>query len=93
LHDTFCPATQSRLGWRWLDGVDAPLGEEREVYLLRITCSDGSERTIELDAPAALYPASEVAADRARGAAVSIAVMQVGTHAASWPATLTLSIS
>lgn len=83
---------RSRLGWRWLDGVDAPLGEEREVYLLRFLRGDGSERAVELAAPAALYAASDVAADRAHGAAVTLSVVQIGTHATSRPATLSLTL-
>lgn len=83
---------RSRLGWRWLDGVDAPLGEEREAYMLRIVRADGSERVTEVGTPGALYPAADVAADRSRGASVTISVVQLGTHAASLPATLILSL-
>lgn len=33
---------RSRLGWRWADGTDAPLGEETELYEVTVTTSDGS---------------------------------------------------
>ena len=33
-------ARRSRAGWRWIDGADAPLGEERESY--RIDFADGA---------------------------------------------------
>lgn len=83
---------RSRLGWRWLDGVDAPLGEEREAYVLRILCGDGYERVIELGTPDVVYAAGDVAADRSRGGSVTVTVIQLGTHAVSRPATLDLSL-
>lgn len=60
---------RSRSGWRWEDGVDAPLGEEREAY--RVTMADGSVR--EVDRPELTLGAGERASS----------VMQVGTHGAS----------
>lgn len=83
---------RSRLGWRWLDGVDAPLGEEREAYVLRILRGDGSARAIELVTSGALYPPDDVAADRSRGASVTLSIVQLGTHATSRPETLILSL-
>jgi hypothetical protein len=83
----------SRLGWRWLDGVDAPLGEEREAYRLTITRADGSTRTHELTMPIAVYPAAEVTEDRAIGPSVTIAVIQLGTRATSRAALLTLPLA
>lgn len=75
----------SRLGWRWLDGADAPLGEDRESYLLTLRRADGRERTVELAEPVFRYLATEAAADRAAGPAVAVSVLQLGTYARSRP--------
>ncbi|OMJ30493.1 hypothetical protein BSZ14_18565, partial [Sphingomonas sp. Sph1(2015)] len=62
---------RSRIGWRWLDRVDAPLGEEAERY--RITIGD---RVEELTAPVW----SGTVADGTR-----VAIRQIGTWGASAP--------
>lgn len=82
----------SRLGWRWLDGVDAPLGEEKEAFLLRLVRGDGSERLREVHGATAVYPASEVAADRLLGPTVTMSVVQLGTHAPSPTATIAFTL-
>jgi len=67
---------RSRAGWRWIDGVDAPLVEERELYRVTIGTAPGvetSEATLTL-----------AAADR--GASVSI--RQVGSNGTSTAANL-----
>lgn len=74
---------RSRIGWRWADGIDTPLGEESERYRVTIIC-DGGEQTVE-----ASIPAFTLAAD-ARRAAIRITVRQIGTHGVSPPATLPL---
>lgn len=83
---------QSRIGFRWLDGTDAPLGEEREAYALTLTCGDGSTRVVELAEAGWRYAAADVLADRARGDHVTIAVVQRGTHAMSRASELILSL-
>ena len=35
---------RSRAGWPWIDGVDAPLGEDREAYRLTIQPDGGAAR-------------------------------------------------
>lgn len=68
---------RSRLGWRWRDDGDAPLGEERERY--RVTLGAGATaRTIDCDAPALTIPAAVLPAG-----ALTVAVQQIGTFAAS----------
>lgn len=62
---------RSRIGWRWLDRVDAPLGEETERY--RITIGD---RVEELTSP--MW--SGTVADGTR-----VAIRQIGTWGASAP--------
>lgn len=38
---------RSRGGWRWLDGVDAPLGEEAQAYQVVATAADGTSQNSE----------------------------------------------
>jgi hypothetical protein len=76
---------RSRIGWRWSDGVDAPLGEEREAYRISVLRGDGAAWTIETSTPALTL----ARADRASGVVVS--VRQVGAHGASPPATLSIA--
>lgn len=75
---------RSRIGWRWSDSMDAPLGEERERYRVSIVPEGGTAWTAEVATPAMLLPPAS------RAAALSIAVRQIGTHGLSLPATLTL---
>ncbi|MEH3041203.1 MAG: phage tail protein [Sphingomonas paucimobilis] len=67
----------------WRDGVEQPLVEEREAYLLTVTDAGGTARTIELNEP--YWRPVDVAG------AVTIAVRQIGTNGLSPPATLFLS--
>ena len=76
---------RSRLGWRWQDGVDAPLVEERESYRVTIDAADGSRREVPVDTPELTIPA----ADRAGGTA-TVEVRQLGTFAASHAARITI---
>lgn len=75
---------RSRNGWRWIDGADAPLGEERERYRVTISPVGGPERVVE----AAVAAASVSAAERAAG--VTVSVRQMGSHGTSPPAVLTI---
>ena len=77
---------RSRSGWAWLDGGETPLGEERELYRLRLSVP-GFERTVEVGEPAYVYAAPQRIADGVAGA-VTFSVSQVGTYAASRPAAL-----
>lgn len=54
---------RSRAGWRWVDGVDVPLGEEREAWEARVVRGDGSERIEALGSAALVVPAAERAGD------------------------------
>ena len=74
---------RSRIGWRWADGLDTPLGEEGERYRVTII-SGGGEQTVEVGTSAFVLAAN------ARRAATGIEVRQIGTHAVSPPATLRL---
>lgn len=74
---------RSRSGWDWIDGVDAPLAEERERYQVEIAW-DGGGRIELTDAPGIMLTAEESAA------AVAVTVRQIGAHGLSPPATLIL---
>jgi hypothetical protein len=73
---------RSRLGWRWRDGGDVPLGEEREGYAVTLTAG-GTTQRVTTAVPRAVF------ADVADGAA-TIEVRQLGTYAPSAPATLSI---
>lgn len=68
---------RSRIGWRWVDGMDAPLGEESERYRVAIIREGGSERIVETVSPTLVLSADE------RDAGARIQVRQIGTHALS----------
>ncbi|HEV2568703.1 phage tail protein [Sphingomonas sp.] len=77
----------SRIGWAWIDGMDAPLGEVEERYRLRVLRADGSSRVHELGQPSFGYGALIAADDLALGE-VRLEVSQVGSGALSRPAVL-----
>ncbi|WP_456299979.1 phage tail protein [Sphingomonas radiodurans] len=76
---------RSRIDWRWRDGADAALGEEREAYRVAITRLSGSVETLETVVPA-LFLASAELADMP----VAVAVRQLGTNGASDAAVITI---
>ncbi|WP_085808969.1 phage tail protein [Sphingomonas sp. TZW2008] len=71
---------RSRSDWRWRDGVDAALGEEREAY--RITIGDSGapiEATVSwCDLPSGVFASG----------AIPVHVSQIGTYGASAAATI-----
>jgi hypothetical protein len=81
---------RSRRGWAWLDGDDAPLAEESECYEVSIS-GTGFMRQATVSEPTYVYAAADRAADGASGT-LRVEVSQVGTHARSRPATLTIAI-
>jgi hypothetical protein len=74
---------RSRADWRWRDGVDAALGEEREAYRVTVTGGDGETRLFEPREPALLLTEE-------RAGALSIAVRQLGTNGASAAAAMVI---
>ena len=54
---------RSRQGFDWLDGVDAPVAEERESYVISLRGDGGAPRVSESAAPWAIYSSAEQAAD------------------------------
>ncbi len=73
---------RSRAGWRWLDGVDAPLAEEREAYRIALGAG-GAAGVIDTAEPEIALTGIEVSA----GAA---SVRQVGTNGRSPARTIIL---
>ena len=76
---------RSRAGWRWLDRVEVPLGEEAERYRVTVTGTGGA-RDVEVTAPAIALSA----ADRA-GGPVTVTVRQRGTIAESPAASIVVA--
>ena len=76
---------RSRAGWRWIDGADAPLAEERELYRATIAPAGAAAYTIEIDSPALTVPAS----DRAGGGAI-VSVRQAGLYGESLPCVIAI---
>lgn len=75
---------RSRIDWRWRDGVDAALAEEREAYRIEIIGAGGQAVTLETNAPHATVPLATIS-----GAPARVTVRQIGTHGASPAATVT----
>ncbi len=85
---------RSRDGWRWVDGVDAPLAEQQELYAVTVVPSLGAARATQTSSPTYNYSAAQIVADKAAGAATTtLSVSQIGTQQTSLATTLTLSLS
>jgi Putative phage tail protein len=85
---------RSRDGWRWADFVDVPLAEQAELYRVIVLSNGTVLRTTETTSAEWVYESAAIAADIASGAtAVAIEVRQIGTYAASRPATLSLNLT
>jgi len=74
---------RGRLFAPWRDGVDQPLVEEREAYLLTVTDAAGAARSIELAEPQ--WRMVDVTGP------VTVELRQIGTNGLSPPATLSYS--
>lgn len=72
---------RSRAGWRWIDGVDAPLAEEGEAY--RVTLTTGTNvRDVDVTGPSIVLSVAE------RSGPVGVAVRQRGVFGESLAAEL-----
>ena len=74
---------RSRGGWRWIDGADAPLVEEREAY--RVTIEAGPDGT---GGGETLVPGWTVDAATLAAGPVTVSVRQRGTWGDSPAATI-----
>jgi len=72
---------RSRAGWRWIDGVDAPLAEEIEAYRVTVTTS-ATSREADVSEPWITVTAAE------RSGSASVAVRQRGVFGESLAANL-----
>ena len=81
---------RSRDGWAWLDEMDAPLGEARELYRVSLAGSGGTVE-IETATPSALFDAAQVAQAGSGGATLSI--RQLGDVATSRAAILPITLT
>lgn len=81
---------RSRAGLAWIDGVDVPLGESSERYLVRITGPVGSIE-IPVATPELVVDASAMAS--VGMGTVAIQVIQVGDFASSRPEKLEIFIA
>lgn len=74
---------RSRAGLAWSDGIDAPLGEDRERYRIAGVSLGGNESVLaESDVPSATIPAATIAA---AGGAMTLRIRQLGNLALSDP--------
>lgn len=69
---------RSRLGFDWLDGGDAPLGEERERYRVTVQPDGGAARQVEVAEGGWTYDPVAQAADGGDAAAGIWQVVQIG---------------
>lgn len=85
---------RSRAGWNWIDGADAPLAEEQELYRIDLSQGGTAFRSASVATPYWTYDAAAIAADIAAGisGAVAVAVRQIGTFGPGRPATLSITI-
>jgi hypothetical protein len=76
---------RSRGSWRWLDGVDAPLNEQAEAYLVGIGDPGAPDLQWPSAAPSLEIDASSWAAIRSARAGKPLWVRQIGAVSASPP--------
>jgi Putative phage tail protein len=79
---------RSRAGWAWRDGIDVPVGEDREAYLI-----DWAGGSVETGEPAFTYTAAARAGDLAAGmTSRTFSIRQSGSAALSPPLSFTISL-
>jgi hypothetical protein len=79
---------RARGGWQWRDGVDLPLGEESERYLVSFGTAGASLTTWETNGPSLDVAAATLEALVAMLPSGTFQVRQQGTHALSRPLAL-----
>lgn len=83
---------RSREGWAWLDGVDAPLSEESELYDLTLEGSAGPVR-LSIELPEVQLSAELLDSFRTQGlSSLQLSIVQVGRFAVSLPLTGTIPL-
>jgi hypothetical protein len=81
---------RSRTGWRWLDGAEAPIGEEAERYEVIVSDGSGAGRRVELSEAEYRYDTAMQQTDQVTGP-LTIEVVQLGTFGRSRPTRTTIS--
>jgi hypothetical protein len=81
---------RSRGSWAWLDGVEVPLSEQTETYLVGLGDSEAPDLRWETGAPLIEIAASIWSSIKSAHAGKPLWVRQVGTAAASIPLLLTI---
>lgn len=76
---------RSRGSWQWLDGVEAPLNEQRELYIVGIGDSEAPALRWEIAAPELQLDAANWAAIQAAHHDQPVWVRQIGALSASIP--------
>lgn len=79
---------RARGAWRWIDGVDAPLVEEREAYRVGLGEPDSPDRLWTVEEPRFSLPAADLDALRVQYPDADLWVRQIGTHSVSLPTLL-----
>lgn len=86
---TLCWTRRSRGAWRWLDGVDVPLGEQAEAYLVGLGPLGAPLAVWQVGEPLLALPSAEFAQLAADHPGAPLWVRQIGTSAPSDPLLLT----
>jgi hypothetical protein len=81
---------RSRGSWRWLDGVDVPLNEQAEAYVVGVGDSEAPELRWEAGATLLEINAATWSSIKSAHAGKPLWVRQVGTAAASSPLLLAI---
>ena len=79
---------RARGAWRWRDGVDTPLAEERETYRVGLGPVDAPVSQWDTSEPRFSLPAAQWAAFSSTHPGADLWVRQVGSHAVSLPTLL-----
>jgi hypothetical protein len=79
---------RARGAWLWLDGVDAPLAEQAETYVVTLGDTGAPLTMWETQVPELVLDAGTVAALRGSATGQLFAVRQRGSRALSPPLTL-----
>ena len=81
---------RSRLGFAWVDEVDAPLGESREQYRVNVVGVAGS---LELLADGPILSIASAGVTAFGSGAATIEVRQIGDFAVSRAVSITITLS
>lgn len=79
---------RARGAWRWLDGVEAPLVEEREAYRIGLGPVNAPITQWEVGSPSLSIPAAQWATLMSDHPGARLWVSQIGSHAVSLPSLL-----